>query len=564
MKRILLFILCVFCFNMTGCQNNISTSSSKNNSSSSISKTSDEKLLIEGVDYVDHSMTFNKGEFIFDESMWYINDLNKVPLPDPHVFFEDGVYYITGTNDYNEGRTIDCYVTEDFVSYHKIELYNPARYNGWESVESPQIYAPEIYHFGDEYYLYYSANDNLEKPVRRNSVLVSSNPAGPYRPIQNDKVNGYKEPIFNFDKTRGLDVTIFQDDNGDLYMYYVVTEDTQHIVGVKLNSPYEADWTTRKVLVLPGTIDSESDEILLEWETYRESSLKIAEAPYMIKSNNKYYLTYSVNGCWNKYYNVCYAVSSSPLGNFVKPYEEGKLWSNLLLGYPGTPDENDVIYDQWTGFASGTGHHCFFNIGEQIMIGYHAHQNRSHNDVNKYTERYFAFDYVHFDENGVPFCNGPTNSIQPLPEELSGFKNIALSADVDGDNVTNIKAINDKYIVDCYNLDDSNREVILGKGRSYIDLSFDNEYTIGGVAIYNSAYFGKIIEEIEYIDFGNDNVVYYPQFSKEAYVNVEKSFINPCSAFTIEFPKTFKSNKMVICIDSSIDCQLNEIIVLGK
>ena len=37
----------VFCFNMTGCQNNISTSSSKINSSSSISKTSDEKLLID-------------------------------------------------------------------------------------------------------------------------------------------------------------------------------------------------------------------------------------------------------------------------------------------------------------------------------------------------------------------------------------------------------------------------------------------------------------------------------------------------------------------------------------
>ena len=46
----------------------------------------------------------------------------------------------------------------------------------------------------------------------------------------------------------------------------------------------------------------------------------------MLKHNGKYYMTYSANGCWNKYYNVCYAISDSPLSGFVKPYEEGKIW----------------------------------------------------------------------------------------------------------------------------------------------------------------------------------------------------------------------------------------------
>ena len=250
-------------------------------------------------------------------------------------------------------------------------------YDGWEDREEALVFAPEMYCFDGVYYLYYSAKDESLK--RRCSVVAADNPLGPYKPIVNDEVDGLSAPLLhNPDYVkRGLDATVFTDDDGKMYMYFTVTQksqnitevNTQHIVGVELITPYMADWSTYKELVIPGTIDAQSSEQLLEWELYRDNKVQINEAPFMIKSNGKYYLTYSANGAWNKYYNVCYAVSDSPMGDFVKPYEEGKMWTNLLMGFPGTNDEDELIFNQWKGFASGTGHHCFFYAGDELGIG---------------------------------------------------------------------------------------------------------------------------------------------------------------------------------------------------
>lgn len=519
--------------------------------------------LTDGVDYIDHSSTYDGEGISYNENMWYINNLDSVPLPDPHVYVEDGVYYIVGTSD-RDGNVIDCYSTEDFVTYQRhLAIYNPASFGGWEAAKA-DIYAPELYCFDGVYYMYYSAND--KNGIRRNSVVVADNPLGPYEPLQNDEVDGLEEPVFldqnlNFGV---LDITVFVDDDEQMYMYYsVACNENQHIVGVKLKSPYKADWSTYTKLVVPGALNS-TNSILkpLSWEMLREG-LPIAEAPFVIKSNGKYYLTYSVNGCWDKFYNVCYAVSNSPLGNYEKPYQTGETWSNLLLGYPGTNMPSSKVYQQWAGFASGTGHHCFFKMGNDLMIGYHAHQNRDNNQ--RYEERYFAFDYVSFDENGVPFCNGPTYSVQPLPEEISGYRNIAPLAKVESKNVTNAEAINDGYIVDCYNLKgEENKETVLGSDYSFIELKFDKTYEIGGIAIYNSSYYDKALLEIEYIDFGDGNAVLYPQFCYDKYINEETEFIFPNSAFTIEFLNTFEADHVVICVKTTDMASLNEIVVLGR
>lgn len=519
--------------------------------------------LQDGVDYVDHASTYDGDSLAYDDTKWYVNKLDKVPLPDPHVFVEGETYYIVGTSD-RDGNVIDCYTTEDFVSFDRhIAIYNPSNFDGWEN-EQASIYAPELYCFDGIYYMYYSAKDNTG--VRRNSVVMADNPLGPYKPIVKGSVNGLAEPIF-LDKNKSfdvLDITVFTDDDGQMYMYYsVACNENQHIVGVKMKNPYEVDWSTYTKLVEPGALNS-SNNILkpLTWEMFREG-LPIAEAPFVIKSNGKYYLTYSVNGCWNKYYNVCYAVSDSPLGNFEKPYQTGGIWTNLLLGFPGTNVSTSTLYDQWAGFASGTGHHCFFNIGDQLMIGYHAHQNRDSN--THYTKRYFAFDYVHFDKDGVPFCNGPTYSIQPLPDMISGYYNIAPTATVKGENVGNIGAINDNYIVDCYNLNgEAAKEVTVGGGYSFIELKFDREYEIGGIAVYNSAFYDKAISEIEYIDFGNGNAILYPQFAHDRYVKDGTQFIFPNSAITVEINNTFRADHVVICIKTENVAAINEIVILGR
>ena len=548
----------LLCITMIGC--------STTNSSQPTS-TADENLFVtnvnatltDGTDYIDHANAYDE-EFVYDDSMWYINNLDKVPLPDPHVFVEEGIYYIVGTSDRSGCKVIDCYFTTDFITFDKAYgMYNPNDFNGWENA-NPTIYAPEMYCFDNVYYLYYSAIDDSGR--RHNSVVQADNPLGPYEPIVKDGVDGLNNPLFKNDRTV-LDSTIFVDDDGTMYMYYAAVKNGEIIEGVKLDNPYTADYSTQKELVVAGCLSSDSSEKLLDWEVYR--SVPIVEAPYMIKSNGKYYLTYSVNGCWNKYYNVCYAVSDSPLGNFIKPYTEGEIWTNLLLGYSGTNDENSLVYNQWSGFASGTGHHCFFNIGDQIMIGYHAHQNRNFNaDSSAFIPRYFAMDPLYFDEEGVPYSNGPSYSLQPLPEAMSGYRNVALNASVKTENIKNEAAINDNYIVDCYNLvQEEGKEVELGTGYSYIELTFDKEYQIGGLAIYNSSYYEKTTFDVKYINLLNDNVIGYSEFC-QAYMNYDYEFTFPNSAFTYEFTKEIKTNKVVVCFKQDIQCNINEIVVLGK
>ena len=558
-KTAIILLICILSSLLFSCGKN-NTVENPNNDGNQPKK--EKTHLVEGEDYLDLTSHYNGRSVDYNESLWYVNDLTDVPLPDPFVFVENDTYYIVGTSD-RDVNVVDCYVTTDFVNYeiHK-GIYDPSVYNGWENANA-EVYAPEIYLFDGLYYMYYSAQD--EKNVRRCSVVVADNPLGPYEPIVNDKVDGLNNPLFKPDDSfkRALDATVFTDDDGKTYMYFTVTTDTQHIVGVELLSPYEADWSTYKELLKPGRVDSEGDEILLEWEMYRDNKIQINEAPFMIKSGGKYYLTYSANGAWNKYYNVCYAVSDSPLGNFVKPYEEGKMWKNLILGCPSSNDTESKIYNQWAGFTSGTGHHCFFYSGDELMIGYHGHQNRDWNS-KEYTERYFAFDYVYFDENGVPFCNGPTYSVINLPEQISGSKNISSGAEISAYNVKNPENANDNYIVNSYNLESKNDEVTLCAGQSYIEIKFDKVYEITGILVYNSAYYDEYVAEIEYIDFGDGNIIYYPQFCEDLYVNSDTEFVFPNSAFNIEIISPFSADSVKIGFTLPESRNIYEIVILGK
>lgn len=546
MKKIVVYyLLFLIFFTLSSCQ-------IKNPSSDNEKK--EHSLLVNGEDYICHTD-------LYDSKLWYMNNLDKMPLPDPHVYEENGIYYIVGTS----GFYVTCYSTTDFNTYkNEGIIYNPRLYNGWEN-SYQALFAPELYCFDGVYYLYYSAMD--DNHVRRNSVVYSDNVLGPYKPIVNEEVDGLNNPLF-LDKNINnpvLDSSVFLDDDGEIYMYYSVGNlEGQHVVGVKLINPYTADLGTYKELVKPGYLDSSFTSKPLEWEELREVD-QIAEAPCMIKSNGKYYLTYSVNGCWNKYYNVCYAVSDSPLGNFVKPYEEGKTWTNLLMGYPGDKDSESLIYQQWNGFSSGTGHHCFFKIGNQMMIGYHAHKNRNWNSDSIGTERFFAIDYLYFDETGVPFCNGPTWSIEPLPSVISGYQNIVENAGLVYRNVEHAEYVNDNYIEKYYNLVEGyGKEVILGSGYSYIEFIFDKEYVIGGLSIYNSSFYDQIIDEVLFIEFDNGKILRNALFNSEKYVNDELQFIYPCSALTIEFKEVIASTKITIFFKTDNGADINEIKVFGK
>ena len=574
-KIVLLFVVLLLGSAVSSCSlinnfinGNNNQGSNNDNNSTEVALSDQVRPSKTNLDYVDYGAIGDGATMPdYDTSKWYRNDLKDVPLPDPHVYYEDGVYYIYGTTDRTGAKSLDCYTTTDFIEYtlHKDILYpNQKHKSNWEG---NVIFAPEMYKFDDYYYLYYS-NTHKDNGRRYLHVAKGTSPLGPFEQINeldaNGKmVDGTSKPVFEFPEghVNALDTTVFVDDDGKMYMYYVISTSTQHIIGCEMKDPITIDWSTRKTLVVPGELKTNTDADTLFWEAY--NGYNIAEAPYMIKSpNGLYYLTYSVNDYQNRYYSICYAYSDSPLGDFQKPYtveqkQNGEIWTNLLLGYAGGTEGS--VYDQWTGFSSGNGHHCFFNIGDQIMIAYHQHKNRNNASLG----RAFAMDYVYFDENGDPYTDGPTWSLQARPEALSGYKNIALNARVKYTNVENAHFVNDNYIVRHANLvQEQNKEVIIKGGKAYIELVFDKEYTIGGIQINNSAYYDKALFEIAYINFFNDNVIFNASFMPN-YVNEDKEFIFPGSAFTIDFDD-IKATRVVICFETTDGAQINEIKVLGK
>ena len=554
---------------LSSCDNNSTGGTTPPVETNEISAADKVKPLKTNLEYVDYGM---EGDGVkmpeYNTDKWYRNDLKSVPLPDPHVYYEDGVYYIYGTTDRTGAQSFDCFTTTDFVTFeHYMDIYRPNTSTNKSQWEGNVLFAPEMYKFNDEYYFYYS---NVKKGTgeRYLHVVKGESPLGPFEQIKQEDANGKMvdgslEPVFKLPQgyVNALDTTVFVDDDNQMYMYYVISTDTQHIEGCKMLDPITCDWSTNKKIIVPGELGVNTNADTLFWEAY--NGYNIAEGPYMIKSpNGLYYMTYSVNDYQNRYYAICYAFSDDPLGDFEKPYtaeqkKNGESWTNLLLGYSGGTTGN--VYDQWTGFSSGNGHHSFFKVGDQIMVAYHAHRNRK----DATGGRALAIDYLYFDENGDPYTDGPTWSLQPRPEGLSGYKNIALNAKVKYDNVENAEFVNDNYIVRNYNLkQEQGKEVIINGGKAYIELVFDKEYTIGGIMINNSAYYEKAIFEIDFINFFNDNVIYNATFMMN-YYNEDTEFVYPGSAFNIDF-EDIRASRVVICFNTTDGGQINEIKVLGK
>lgn len=504
----------------------------------------------------------------YDYTKYFYNKNHSLNMPDPFVLNDNGTFYIYGTTDRVGSNGVDCYSTSDFntfISYKNI-------YDLGSSWVKGAIFAVEVYKFDDKYYMYYSAND--EDGRRALNVAVSDSPTGLFVDYVGKDANGDDINLKNnkwLTDPSGyapLDQTLLVDDNDELYLYYSVYHSgyEQYIVGMRMLDPVTYDMSSRKVLVRPGKDSPElpDNEITLkyDWEIMR--SFWVAEGPCVIKSpiNDKYYLTYTVNAYDEKAYTVCYAVSESPLGDYHKPYDPNRNWSNLFFGYAGLSSRTNKVYQQWAGFHAGTGHHSIFKAGDDYMIIYHGWKNRGNPD--KFDGRDVFIDRVYFDLEGTPYTVGPTYSPQPLPEGISGYKNIALNAKIATENVENSGALIDNYVVEHYQLKGEDvKEATLNKGKSYIKLTFDKEYSIGGFLIYNSAFYKKMTNEIEFINFKNGNAIFNCLYPLEV-VNDEMEFIYPSSAFAFDFIEDIKASEMIICVNSSEAVNLNEIYVMGR
>ena len=290
--------------------------------------------------------------------------------------------------------------------------------------------------------------------------------------------------------------------SGDKYLYFKVEPDTfafNLIMYVKMTDWLTPDWTHSDYVIMNGY------HTLNDWEKGENEGVwyeqtVVNEGPFMLYHEDKngvgkYYLTYSVNDATASNYQVAIAIADKPDGPFRKLTEEegGRLLTSITT-------ESMTV--------SGTGHHSFMTIGDQLFIIYHRHKDYSVGG----TDRYTVADEVKWitvkDKDGadldVPYVNGPTDSIQPQPEAFSGYKNIAGEATVTASGAQNLDAITDGLL--------SIHKTANSAFMSYIPetiitstttFTFDFAETRNAraVMIYNSVFEDSIFRNVSRIEF---------------------------------------------------------------
>lgn len=242
---------------------------------------------------------------------------------DPFLLCFDNGYYLYATN-----------AQDGFRVFFSRDL------NEWEdrgyclkkgdAIGNGGFWAPEVMARNGKFYMVYVADEHL-------AVAESTSPLGPF--VQCEKKRLSEE--------KAIDGHFFTDDDGTVWLYYVRLRHGNEIYVAKMNDSLSA-------------IDEANEKFLLaaeeEWEC---KDCRVAEGPFVLKHNGKYYLSYSANHTRSPYYAVGYAVADSPCGPFVK--------------YEGNP----ILH--MTNKVNGVGHHSFApsKDGKELICAYHCHYSKT-------------------------------------------------------------------------------------------------------------------------------------------------------------------------------------------
>lgn len=244
---------------------------------------------------------------------------SAVPLADPFILLDGDTYYAYGTHS-DEG--IEVYKSNDLNTWEYVGLALQKQ-NSWGD---RWFWAPEVYQMNGKYYMYYSADEHL-------CVAMADAPTGPF-------IQPEKQPML---EDKNIDNSLFIDDDGTPYMTFVNLQGGNHICIAQLTSDL---LSVRKETIRP--ILSMSQEWEKVWPT-------VNEAPFIIKHNGVYFLTYSANSYESPLYGVGCATATQPLGQWTK-YDE-----NPLLQKPGN--------------LVGVGHSAMFlDKTGALRIVFHAHK----------------------------------------------------------------------------------------------------------------------------------------------------------------------------------------------
>ncbi len=246
---------------------------------------------------------------------------------------------------------LDAFSSNDLVHWTKHAHVLDVKDVSWAAYA---VWAPSAVLANGKYYLFFGANDIKDNnQLGGIGVAVSDHPQGPFkdalgRPMIGQIHNG-AQPI---------DMMVFQDDDGQIYMYY---GGWKHCNVVKLSKDL--------LSVVP----------LADGALYKEitPNADYVEGSFMVKRKGVYYLMWSEGEWTGPDYRVAYATGPSPTGPF-------------------TP--RGVILQQDAKIARGAGHHSVVNIPgtDDWYIVYH----RRPLDDTDGNHRQLAIEHMYFEPDG--------------------------------------------------------------------------------------------------------------------------------------------------------------------
>ena len=250
---------------------------------------------------------------------------SQVPLADPYILLDGGTYYAYGTHD---ASGIRCYSSDDLRTWKdEGQALNKAN-----TTETQWFWAPEVYHIGDKYIMYFSANEHL-------FAATASSPKGPFK-----QVGSYQmESLIGDEKC--IDSHVFIDEDSTAYIFFVRFNDGNCIWQAKLSDDF--------ITPVAGTLQ----KCFAASQSWELKMGRVNEGPNVIKNGSRYFLTYSGNDYRSQDYAVGYAYTTN--------IEKGT-WTKY---------DNNPILRRWDDLV-GTGHHSLFYDKEGILrIVFHAHNS---------------------------------------------------------------------------------------------------------------------------------------------------------------------------------------------
>ena len=305
---------------------------------------------------------------------------------DPWVITWNGYYYYMNTT----GTNLTLWKTKDITDLRDAEkkvVWSPESGKPW----SRAVWAPELHRWGNNWYIYFAADDGKNETHR---IYVVENTSSD--PMQGEWV--FKGKVNDASDQWAIDPSIFEV-NGTHYMVWSGWEGA--------NNGEQEIWIAR--LKNPWTIDSARTMISYPkypWEHVGDKEknpnlphIDVNEGPEILQHDGNVFLVYSGSACWTDYYELGVAEASAK--------------SNLLDATSWKKFDHPFFKQDPKVNVYATGHNGFFQTpdGKQDWIIYHANAAPNQGCGNTRSPRIQPFTW---NADGTPNFGTPVAAGVPL------------------------------------------------------------------------------------------------------------------------------------------------------